>query len=346
MAYNTVIQQGNFVSTGTATTIKLASGIDWMEVINWTNTTNPNDSEQYGFRYYWQLGMDNNDGLMDFYDKNLSAGATYTSTNTTVAISEFVGANGFTYVDSSVQNPGNRVAITAVSTANPPVVSTGSTAGLSAGSIVRLTNTTGALQLGGIDFSIDTIVASTSFRLPYMAQLSAAATAGYYRLIAFNPLFYPSTRFISKVTKASQAVVTLTVSIVENSRAWQIGQKIRFNIPAEYGMVELDGVQANIVAVDYVNNTITIDVDSTSFTTFAFPLTAAVPFTPAQAIPFGETADANIANPNLLDDSVINTGYTGMLLAAGNNGPAGAEGDIIYWRAGKSFNNYVNVLGS
>jgi hypothetical protein len=131
-----------------------------------------------------------------------------------------------------------------------------------------------------------------------------------------------------------------------------VGQSVRLIVPtvtaSTYGMTQLNGVQATIVAINQADadgetNTITIDQDTTGFTAFAFPLTTSPGFTPAQVVPIGEnTAEALTLGANILGDSTVNTGYFGLQLVAGAASPAGSNADVIYWVAGKSFS--VNNL--
>jgi hypothetical protein len=187
-----------------------------------------------------------------------------------------------------------------------------------------------------------------SFELSYMAQIANANPgAGTFRRIPFNPYFYPSTRYITKIGQETNAVVTLSVT-----HQFTVGQVVRFVVPTvtslAFGMTELDGLQATIIAIndpdaDGVTNTITVDIDTTGFSAFAFPLTTAPGFTPAQVVPMGEnTAEAIQLNANILGDATINTGFFGLTLQAGANSPAGVATDVIYWLAGKSFS--VNNL--
>jgi hypothetical protein len=139
--------------------------------------------------------------------------------------------------------------------------------------------------------------------------------------------------------------VTLSVT-----HGYTVGQQISFVIPTvtalAFGMTELDGTEATIVAIGQADvngftNTITVDVDTTGFTAFAFPLTTDPGFTPAQVIPVGEnTATALNYGQNILADATVNTGNIGIQLMAGAASPAGSQGDVIYWVAGKSVNVY------
>ena len=314
---DTIIQQGRFTADGNAKIIELRSDVDWMKVYNYT--TRAAGGAGTGVEFYWQRGMTIDTG---FEYQKLAADDSITAV--------VMASGGFSLVDSSGNPLGAlNTTVTAISTAATPVVSATSTSTLVDGDIVRLIDVTSAQQLGGIDFSIDNVVANTSFDLTYMAQLGLAGTTGSFYPVNYDPLYYPRRRFISAITQAASAVVTLTVT-----HGFTVGQKVRFQVSSDYGMTEINNLTGTITAISTANNTITVDIDSTGFTAFAFPATAAVPFTPAQVVPVGEAGDAAYAN--LLDDATENTGFIGMSLAAGTDSPAGASNDVIYWVAGKS----------
>jgi hypothetical protein len=118
-----------------------------------------------------------------------------------------------------------------------------------------------------------------------------------------------------------------------------VGQEVRFNIPAAFGMIQLNGLSGIITSITSPL-VFVVNIDSSAFTPFAFPAAGAVPFTPAQVIPFGEdTATALVAVPpvNILADATIDTSYIGIFLAGGATSPGGNNGDEMFWVAGKSF---------
>lgn len=318
--------QGRFSASGNAETLILRQGVDFLWIKNLTVSYAAGAGT--GAEYYWQRGMTQGRGTI--YTK--------TAVTNALAVAQIAANAGFYLVDSSLNIPGPSLSLTGITNGNPPVVNTANTSSLSNGDVVRIFSTVGALQLAGLDFTIDNISAGVSFELAYMAQIvSANPGAGTFRRIPYDPIFYPRNRFITKVSQASQAVVTLSVT-----HGFTIGQVVRFIVPTvtstTYGMTELNGLQATIVDVDLSNNTITVDIDSSGFSAFAFPLTTAPGFTPAQVVPMGEnTAEAINSNVNLLGDATENQGYIGIRMVAGANSPAGVANDVIYWLAGKSF---------
>jgi len=328
---NTIIQQGRFTSTGANVTIPLRSGVDWMACYNITQAA-ASQTTAVGVKYFWQFGY--------------PAGAKWTTFKSNAAnaanLEQYITSNGFTFFDNSNSPVGQlNTTITAISNATIPVVTNTGTNGLAAGSVVRLFNVASAQQLGGMDFTVgNNTLSTTTFSLDYMSTI-VAGTTGSWRQINFDPLFYPTRRFITSITQATQAVVTLSVT-----HGYQVGQSVRMIVPAAFGMVEMNGLLGDIVAINTnvsSGNTITLDINSSGFTAFAFPLSAAVPFTFAEVVPVGEdTALALSSNVNILSDATLNTGYIGMTLQGGVNCPAGASSDVIYWVAGKSFSDTNN----
>ena len=321
----TIIQQGRFTSDGTVTELQVRSDIDWMEVINYT-IADANQTTAVGVKYYWQRGMSADTGIE--YKKSNAANA--------ANLIDAMASGGFTLLDTSASPLDSlNETTTAISTAAIPVVSNSGTNGLVAGDVVRIINTTSAQQLGGFDFTVghNTLTGGT-FSLDYMDQLALAGTTGSWRRIKWQSQFYPRHRTMTKASSSGTSTV-ITLSVTHGFTA---GQAVRLVVPSGYGMVELDGLIGNITAVNTTlasGNTITVDIDSSAFTAFAFPVNADVPFSPALVIPVGETANGTYANN--LDDATYNTSFIGMQLAAGADSPAGSTSDVIYWRAGKSF---------
>jgi len=289
-----------------------------------------------GVKYYWQRGFPADSKWVTY--KSDAANA--------VNLEAIVATSGFTLIDTSVQTPGIlNATITAISAAAIPVVSAVAH-GLVAGDVVRLINVASAQQLGGMDFTVgNNAPGANVFSLDYMAQI-VAGVAGSFRKIDFNPIFYPRRRYITKITAATNAVVTLSVT-----HGYKIGQIVRMVVPAAFGMIEMDGIAATIIDIDTTattGNTITLDVNSAAFTPFVFPLTADVPFTFAETVPVGQDTAESLANDvDILSGATVNRAVLGIKLAGGAGNPAGAEDDVIFWVAGKSFSaNTIQAVAS
>lgn len=327
-----IISQGTFTQGSTATNIRLpiVSDVDRFSVYNITKMA-AGQTTAVGVQYYWQRGFPQ--GAMIRYSKSNAANAT--------DLTQYVTSAGFNLINTVDQAPGvlnnGGAAITAISVANPPVVtSVGSN--LTAGTVVRLYSTTGAAQYGGLDWTVgyNTLTANT-FDLSYAGANANAGTAGSFRVIPYNPIFYPRVRYITSITRATQAVVVTSVT-----HGMQIGMKVSFKIPAVYGMVELDGLTGTVVAVNTSTtvNSFTVDIDTSAFTAFTFPTNAqaaAAPLSPACVVPAGEdTAYAQNNNQPFPVAPYKNVAYIGIELTAGTNSPAGSANDVIYWVAEKA----------
>lgn len=326
MAEGTILQQGRFTSDGSNKQLAIRSDVDWIRVYNYTNigtTNNPGE----GYKFEWFRGFEQGDALIM---SNTAGAATLEM--------DKLGANGGGFeLLNTAEDPvlSSSRATTAATDATQPVVSTGDTSGLATGSIVRLSNTADATSLNGIDFEVDNIVANTSFRIRYAMDRSpgVAGGAGKYRIVKRDPIFYPRRRFIANMTQASQAVITTTVS-----HGFNVGESVRLKVPEvnDETMTEVDGQKVTIVAT--TASTITIDLDTSGFTAFNFPQPEDYPFTAPQVIPVGtDTAESLLQGVSEIASASENQAILGIQLGSGDTGPAGANNDVIYWVAGKSY---------
>jgi hypothetical protein len=332
------IFNGSFVSNGAARFINLPGQLDTMEVWNYSvMDANPHVAG-YGTNYVWNNGMAYNDGLVTLY----GVGTPPTFVNMSTA--HRLGVPGFILYNSSTQGVSAPVATTDFGTTAHRVL-TGNTAGLSVGSVVRLSNMAGANQVNGMDFTVTAVNPTVSFDIAYTPVTVAAAGAGKYRIIPFDQ-WYPAKRYIASIAanagNNAWADVVLTVAVGANT-PYQVGQAIRFHVGPFNGMQQIDGLEGNIVAVTPATNTVTVDINVTTFTPFVWPTTAvaAAPFTQAFVDPIGmDTSLALSFYPpyDILSDAMVNIAATGIILGAGITSPAGSNGDTIYWRATSSFN--------
>ncbi len=346
MAYDTVLLQGSFTADGLAKTIEIRSDWDWIKVVNQTVSFAAGGGN--GAEFYFQRGMTNGRGLL--YTKESTVGA--------LVPTQLAANAGFFYVDSSIQSTGPHTALTGITAANPPVV-TSAGHGLSVGDIVRFDTLNNQPQIGGIDFTVT--ASATTFTIGNINLTnSTASTTGFWRRINYNPIYYPRRRTITYVSSAAQCKVYMSVT-----HGYTAGQKVRLQFPGGdqvWGdFAQLDGVGATILSINATRagnepnnggtaNNIVLDIDTSAFTAWSstfgsglnqsYPASTEIPFSPAQVVPFGEdTAYALSINGNILDDATRNTAILGVTLASGAASPAGQANDVIYWIAGKSFSN-------
>lgn len=238
-------------------------------------------------------------------------------------------SGGFTFIDQSNPPTFTKVAITAVN-GTTFVVSTGSTAGLNVGDLVRLINVVGAQQISGPNlYQITAISANTSITLGYAASAEGAGlvvangTTGFYQKVYPNQ-FLPNTLPVAYITQATQAVVYFF-----RQNPYTPGEIVDFQIPTPYGMTQLSNLTSRSGSGPFSNkpaggarvlsvtnsatvSSITIDVDTTGFTAFQFPTSAAFAggASPAVCMPAGSgvvpfngsaTIPASPPGTNLLD---------------------------------------------
>jgi len=327
----TILTGDSFTSTGVGVKIILPSSADYFKTWNMTqlSATNPNtvtNGQWFGSKF--------------------GAGASpagqgiKTVKTTSMLDSDFAAGTGFTYVTTSPNVEAQAAnAITAITAASPAVVSQTNT--YSEGDFVRIYNTTGMLQIGGMVFQISSVSGSgytlTGLRA---AGFAAAATAGNTRRVSKNAAVDPEFLFITEITKATQAVVRTSV---DPTPYYVVGNKVHFSIPSSFGMTQMNNLTGTIISLNSTNYTMTIDIDSSAFTTFAFPASTSSPT--AQLFATLSPAGSQTSfNPNTL----VQTGYefiktpfhTGqftpyMFLAGGAQSPAGANNDVINWIAYK-----------
>lgn len=361
----TIICQGSFVSANVNTPLNIVvpSGCDWIDVYNYSlagaaGAVGP----ALGWEFYWQLGMAPGTGIV-----------WYNSNGTNVVNVDTLLTGGITLYDPSGNNPnavplvGNPIATTASSNATRPLVLTGNTAGLAVGSVVRMSNTAQS-DVNGIDMVVGAVNPGVSFTLltatnPLANVPGILGGAGFYRVVNTYGLFYPRNRIIVNITQAANAQVSTAIEHMLTP-----GQDIRFSIPVESGMIQLNPTAQNnyqvatvVTVVDAYN--FTININTTAYTAFTYPTAAQEPCGSPQMVPVGENTAASLSsllaqtpllfgaqvynsNTGLLADSTVNTGFLGVQLGIGGDGNASgafitgpngsANGETIYWRAGKS----------
>lgn len=317
---------GSFTSDGAIRNITLPSGYDSFEMVNLTDIAST---------------AANNNVMKARAVSLMSAGAAYYSPKTSGAATldpeVTIASGGFTFIsDSGSLADGAYVALNAgastINQAAPAVVLTGTTTGLvDSYSVIRMKNTTGMLQASGIDFTVGTIVGATSFQLKYLdttqTGFGANGTNGSYMIINSRSRFYPKRRFITKIASSGTSTV-ITMSVTHQFTA---GQLVRLVVPAAFGMSALNAQQATITAIDLTNNTITVNIDSSSYGAFSWPTSAvaAAGVTFAQVVPVGEAASSTYAN--VLDDSTVNQSFSGIQIGA----TVQTSGKVYQWFASK-----------
>ena len=326
----TIITQGSFVQASPAVGVKipLPSSANYFRVQNLTQIATT-QAVGRGVQFEWYNGLTPADQAIETFKSNASNALNMTQVLT----------GGFTYVTTSplVEAAVSMVG-SAITNANPAAVTLTNT--YTEGDKVRLYGTTGMAQIAGMDFTISSVTGAgfTLLGLPAGA-FAAPATNVIARRISKLSAVEPAFLFVTNITRAAQAVVT-----VSTKHSYVVGQLVHFSVPSSFGMTQISQQTGKIIAVtDY---TMTLDIDSSAFSAFAFPLSTLSPAAPlfATVAPAGQRTQFD-------PTTMVQTGYnfnfvpfhTGeftpfMFLAAGAQSPAGSAGDVIVWEAFKMEN--------
>ncbi len=109
-----------------------------------------------------------------------------------------------------------------------------------------------------------------------------------------NPYLPPSPvvpmfLLISNITNASSCVVTVTTA-----HSYVVGQLVRFFVPSDYGMTQINDLQGLITSIDVTNLIFNVAIDTTQFDVWITP-SAGKP-APATISPAGSRNSYNTLN--------------------------------------------------
>lgn len=325
----TLLEQGSFTSDGTAKQIPLSGGANYFTTLNYTQAATTQATGR-GVKFEWFSGF------ADGYALETK------KTNSTDALNLVVATSGgFNYVQSrpAPEAPKTGTVITAAA----PAVCTCTSHGYAIGDRVRIYGNVVMKQISGMEFTVTAVADANTFTLGYLdASAFAAAETGFtVRRIAKYAEVLPEYHFITKITQATQAVVTFS-----STHNYKLGDVIYLRVSSNFGMVQMDQLSGKAVAVDTSLNTVTLDINSSAFTAFAFPLSSVYPNI---VFSVGTVSGKN----GLVDDFFNNinpvtfplnpyreaTVYPYMNLQPGAQGPAGSTSDVIYWQAWRQENS-------
>ena len=271
-----VLEAGSFTSDATQMKqIKLSAQPDLFVLKNRSGWGN--DAAVTAVESEWKKGMSQDAFLSK--DQAITSGILSSNVGT---------ANGFIFIDTANPPVYAALASTAITgSAATYVVSMADTGSINVGDWVRLYASTGELQLAGYGFQVTAVSANVSITLGYMASggqvLAADATAAQVKKYIPN-MMYPRYGLIANISQAVQAVVYFT-----GKNDYTPGQILSFRVPSEFGMKEINNVHARVLSVtnSATVSSVTLDIDSSGFTAFAFPTSAvaAAGVSPAVAVP-------------------------------------------------------------
>lgn len=307
MAILSQIAAGSFVADGSPLVLPFAGKPDIVRMYyqgnaagdEWESVANPGVVKEL----YWNRNMVAGTGLAT---KNTDGAATDTK--------DFIAAGGVSYYDPQYGALGPAITGTAVNqAANAQVTANGH--GLATGDIVLLTGTTGMLQIAGMTFQI-TVTGVNTFTLDGLnsAGFAAPATAVVVRKVLFPGIWQPQSCLITAITQAADAVITTSVD-----HGYVADQLIYLSVAAQFGMSQASGKITKIKSV--TANTMTVELDTSGFTAFAFPASGAGPFDFPNLSNYG-------VDSSLVLNAYRNDAVSGVYLGAN---VCGAAGDLVHY---------------
>jgi len=98
---------------------------------------------------------------------------------------------------------------------------------------------------------------------------------GYSQIVVTPNL---RTKVIESITNSYPMVVTTT-----EDHGYVAGMNVTFLIPSQFGMVQLNNL--NVQVLEVTSDTLTIDLDSSNFSVFSYPSPLPSAYTPPSVIP-------------------------------------------------------------
>ena len=197
----------------------------------------------------------------------LSAGSSATS----LALGNLT-SGGIFVRSGSEERYGNPIAYTGGTAANPVVI-TSNSHGVSVGQRIKITSSSTAKQVEQMEFTV-TATTTNTLTLGYLngSGFAAALGTGNFIVINYEDPVLPASNFVTavNVTNRRRPVVTFGATISNYS----IGQQLSFDGFDEFGMTQMNDQTGVVTAINTTTNTVTLDLNTTGFTAFAFPASA------------------------------------------------------------------------
>ena len=309
------IASGSFEADGSKKIISTSFNASRIVIENETEIAATNIG--HGFKYTW------NPSLGSSMIAEYHPAADHTSAIDIVS-------DAITIVNNVVANSSKRIIdITSGTDTTQPVYQTSDTEDLVTNSVVSI-YMTDQVSLNSFDFAVTNIVANTSFQLAVPLANATGIIAGSNGFFVVNSTDAETYLGINggiynivNITQAATAVIT--VSVVHEIKA---DQKIVVSIQTVFGMVEIDSL--SVVVLSVTDFTITIDLDTTLFTAFKFPLYTDTIEYYATVSAFESRDGLGIIDKN--NRPIIIDSYESLsVLNPGVLLPAGTTSDVISW---------------
>ncbi len=181
-------------------------------------------------------------------------------------------------IEDPIFQPARRI-ISAITQANPAVVTTSFAHDYFTGDILRLIVPNEFRMVGADKMKAPiTVLSTTTISIPFNTIDFDSFTVAGALLVGELPASLVPMRIITAITRANPAAVT-----TRDAHALATNDVVRLQVPSQYAMIEANTLSAAVTVTG--DNDFTIDINSTAFTAF-INFTAFLQV--AQTIPVGE----------------------------------------------------------
>lgn len=293
----------------------------------WGETT---DAQAIEWFWYRSMGQGTARGIVQSSD----------GTNPAM-IARLIEADGISTYDTANPPTFTALASTATTAASPAVISMAETGTIAVGDMVRVYNVAGMQQISGYDFQVRAVSNDTSVTIMLTAAgFAAPGTTGFVQKFIPNKM-YPRWRFIDSISQATQAVVTFTAN-----NDFTPGEIVSFRVSSDFGMDEINNKHVRVLSVTNSStaSSITLDLDTTGYTAFAFPTSAvaAAGVSPATCVPAGAGVVPDSVNTSLVQQppgtnlrAAFDNRNTRVIHLGASLFTDGNNGDVWQWQAFK-----------
>ena len=291
----------------------------------------PQTVELWNYNAYLRGAVSSN-VLSAYWDSQMGQGfATILGYNSTPAlVGDAIISGGIsTYSAGTMLQYGSPIAISSITAAAPPVITTSAAHGLSVGQWVIFenlyqTSSTGMPQMSGIPFQVLSVPSSTTFTVNWVATgsnytaisgggLNAAAQV---KVILYPGIYFPGVSVITAIAYGSTTTVTTTTP-----HSYVVGQEVGFRISPLWGPVQLNTLPNPLIPGSPVYGFVTsvtsptvfvVNINSTGFTAFSnnIPVANVPGLTPPQVFAAGDvnTGGVRYSGGNLYPSPVYGAG--------------------------------------
>jgi hypothetical protein len=274
------IARGNFTATGTASAaasryVNLPFQPDFVEIWNYTNIKAAPTANKVTMAWW-------DSGLIDAATNTMPTMVELYNGTPVVSFDTITSGGISTFAAALALQFGTSLGVTAITKANPAVVTTASAHGYNIGDTVILQNvaigsTNDMILLNEVPFTITTVPSTTTFTINWNTNQSnytalTAQTVPTVKKVLYPFLYVPQDNVISALTLASTTTVATTMY-----HNFEIGQEIAFRIPPQWGTIQLNSLPNFVTPgspiYGYVisvtdNWTFVVNINSTGYTAF------------------------------------------------------------------------------